>query len=91
MQRSGNPLMSFVQDCLNEQENEWISKQGLFDAYIDYVVKKNLPRMTKDKFGKNITRFCRYMIDSKKGNERGWRNIMVRGVEYDKKGSLAYF
>jgi hypothetical protein len=84
MQRSGNPLMSFAQDNLYEEESSWISKQVLFEAYINYVVKNKLPRMTKDKFSKNITKYCRYLIDGQKDKNRGWYGVRIGGYKVEK-------
>jgi len=75
MERSGSPLASFVQDELSEKQGGWISKQGLYEAYLKYTKDNSLPAMTKEKLGRQITRYAPYIIDSKQGNKTGWRNV----------------
>jgi len=86
MCRFGNPIYAFVEHKCKEQEGFWISKQDLYEEYCKYMRAEKLPIMTKDKFSKNVLRFCNYMVDSKKGNDRGWRNIRVDGYVYEKIG-----
>ena len=81
---SGNPLFAFSKDKLFEQEGNWISKQELFNDYLEYVKNKHLQRMTFDKFSKNILRFCDFLVEGRKNKERGWYNVRIGGINYVK-------
>ena len=90
MCRSGNPISAFVQDKCYEQEGLWISKEDLYNKYCEYMKKNKLPAMTKRNFGSNIKRHCYFILDGKSssGDERGWRNVRVGEMKYEKKGKL---
>jgi len=77
MERSGSSLSAFAQDELIEQQNNWISKDNLYNTYAKYASIKKLPAMTKLQLSKNISRFAHYIIDGrdKTGEFRGWRNV----------------
>lgn len=86
MQRSSNPLVAFIQDCIFQKDDAWISKEDMYEQYTKYVNKENLPRMTKEKFGRNIKKLCSYIIDGKKDKTTGWYNIEVN-IEHRRFGT----
>lgn len=84
MERSGNPIVSFVQDRISEQEGNFMTKQELFDAYVKYCKEQELPQMTQIKFSTNVIKYCLFMVDGKRNDVRGWLNIRVGGWKYEK-------
>lgn len=88
MQRSGSPLVAFVQDCVY-QTDVWLSKEDLYKSYRNYVILHNMPVMTKEKFGRNITKKCSFIEDSRKGQTTGWRGVNVRNPDGSWKQTLS--
>ncbi|MBA7709835.1 hypothetical protein ES703_118761 [subsurface metagenome] len=77
MCKNSSPISAFVQDKCQENTNEFITKQKLYDDYCEYMREQKLSPTTKRMFGNNITRYCPYIADGWQGKERGWRNIQV--------------
>ena len=77
MQRSSNPLVAFIQDCVFHKDDAWLSKEDMFKLYTKYVNTNKLPRMTKEKFGRNIKKYCQFIMDGKKDKTTGWYNVEI--------------
>lgn len=78
LQRDANPMAAFVQDSLEQDEDGWMSKQELYDAFIEYCKLNNMGVCSMDKFGKTIKIFCPYIENGRKGLVNGWRNISLK-------------
>lgn len=78
MQRSSHHLTAFAQDCLEQKDGEKITKDLFFEVYSEWCLKNNKARFTKDKLGKNLTRFIPY-VHAVGGKERAWLNISFKG------------
>ena len=85
MLQSSSSLAGFVFNVLERGTSEdWVEKEAMYQYYADYAQDGELGVETKDKFGKNLTKYAGYIVDSKKYNnlteksERGWRNVRVR-------------
>jgi putative DNA primase/helicase len=80
MERNSNILAAFVQDCLEEKDDNVITKENLYEAYSFYVKSLGGSRISKEKFGRDIQILCTY-IDSRRlttgKNERrtAWGNV----------------
>lgn len=92
MQRSGSGVANFVYDCLLESQLEWISKDRMHTAYLNYASDNNLPAETLANFGKKLTKYANYIADGKKQIEdpetgkkkpdTGWRNVRIKSEVY---------
>ncbi len=49
-----NTIEKFANDCIDDMENEYISKQDLYDAYVKYCEKCKAIPVSKEKFGRDI-------------------------------------
>lgn len=78
LQRDANPMAAFVQDSLEQNAEGWMSKQELYDAFVEYCRLNNMGICTMDKFGKTIRVFCPYIENGRKGLVNGWRNISLK-------------
>lgn len=75
MEKSGSSLASFIHDELEENPENWISKDEMYKQYEDYVVKNRLnPKMTKRMIGSELYRYAPYIFDARKEKIRGWKN-----------------
>ncbi len=75
MLRSGSPLATFVFDYLEECPHEWISKEDMYAEYARFAKLTDMPLITAIDFGRKITLYASFMLDSKRDNKTGWRNV----------------
>lgn len=83
MLRSGSPIANFVYDCLVDSNDSWLSKEAMYNAYADFVKSKDLPLIPMNDFGRKITKFANYIVDSKKDKKTGWRNVKLKNAVED--------
>lgn len=78
MQSSSSSLAKFVDDCLvlTSDPNDYISKEELFQSFVMYVTKEELPTKTKTSIGKNLPKYIntsdgkRSFTDDQSGKSR---------------------
>ncbi len=73
MQRSSHHLTAFAQDCLEEKIGNKITKEEMFSVYLKWCKKQKVTNFSKDKLGKNLSRFVSG-LDSVGGKKRLWVN-----------------
>jgi len=79
MERSNSSIASFIQDCLVEgNNNDWLSKEEMFNEFEDYCKKNNQKPVTQQKFGAELPRYANYLVNGKKGNTKGWRFVKTK-------------
>ncbi len=81
MERSGNPLIAFVSDVLEESDNGIITKEEMYQAYSLWAKKTENPRLSKEQLGRNLEKNCKFII-AKKGTQkqgRYWNNVSFKG------------
>lgn len=77
-----NDLAKFVGECCSRgDESNWVSKDEMFEHYKEHMELNELPVITKIEFGRNITKFCNYVTDSRNMNKTGWRGVKVIAVK----------
>jgi len=78
MQRHENDLAKFVQDCcLRGDEMDWLSKQEFYGHYKEYCILNGLPLLTIEKVGRDIIKYCEWIVDSREGQKTGWRFVKI--------------
>lgn len=84
MQRSGSPLANFAYTCLIRDDDGYISKDSLHEAFIFYTRTNNLPSMSKENLGKMLPRVAPYVngdykptvyLDDKKKQITAWGGV----------------
>ncbi len=85
MMRSSSTMANFAYDHLRSAQDEWISKQELYDKYAGYARKKGLAIDTINFFGKHLRKNASYINDSRGSvpdpitknpkQVTGWRNV----------------
>lgn len=71
MERSGDTLAGFAQDCLIEKEGLKITKDKMYEIYSIWAKAKNLTRSTKGYIGRNLGKYAPFVI-AKRENDRFW-------------------
>ncbi len=84
MIKNGNSLAEFSTDVLEEQPKEKISKDDLYKIYCKWCSehKPKLSPETKEKIGRNLTKFLPLVQASSNGKERYWLNVKINDT-YD--------
>ncbi len=83
MLMNNNSIAQFAYNNLIQKSGEWISKQDLYEKYCEYTNKNDLPVETINTFGRKILDYADYIIDSREGKIRGWRNVSMITNEED--------
>jgi P4 family phage/plasmid primase-like protien len=78
MDRSSHPLAEFVHDCLEEEEKSKITKEEMFQIYTEWAKQKNKTRLTVDRLGKQLPRYCKFILDARDGKVRSWNNVKIK-------------
>ena len=82
MLRSGSIIANFVYDCLIQSDNQWISKERMFNSFSEYAKERKMPAGTIAEFGKKLPKYASYIHDSRQlqGNKQitGWRNVQLK-------------
>ncbi len=77
MERSGNPLVAFVNDILIEETGSKITKEEMYQIYTKYAKDNNKPRLSKTQLGRQLEKNCGYIISKigTKSEGRFWENV----------------
>lgn len=85
MDRSSHPLAEFTQDCLEEEQGSKITKEIMFQIYTEWAKQKNKSRETIERLGRNLPRYCKFLLDGRQGKIRYWDNVKIKsGLEVEK-------
>ena len=94
MLRSGSPVANFAYDCLEREDNAWISKENMHATFIEYTRSNDFPADPIEEFGRKLPKYADYLFSSRKqmintltGQDKqftGWRNVRFK----IKEGSL---
>jgi len=72
-----NSVFGFIIDCCKNEVGEWISKNDLYEEYIDYCRFTGKGVVSMRVFGKELKNQLSYVIEGrdKTGTIEGWKNI----------------
>ncbi len=77
MERQNNPLVAFVQDALEQKNENKINKEIMYMVYTEYCNKNKFPRMSKSQLGRNLEKYANYIIAKHSSKERFWENVKI--------------
>ena len=80
MIKNGNSLAEFSSEVLSQADGNKISKDDMYKIYCKWCSehKPKLSPDSKEKIGRNLTRFVPFAQSSKSGSERYWLNVTFR-------------
>jgi len=86
MLRSGSSIANYVVGAVQKDVGAEISKEDLYESYVDYCAQNNFAPETMIMFGKKISFYSPYMTEGlistmKEGKfvqVRGWRNVSIK-------------
>ena len=93
MIQNGNSLSEFTSEVLEKAEGEKIGKDEMYQIYCMWCEnhKPQLSPDSKDKLGKNLTRFAPYCHASSNGKERYWLNVKINDTYYGFKKTMSIY
>jgi len=84
--RMSDPLAAFVEECVEEDPNVWISKDEFYAAFCEYCREKRLPIISKSVVGRRLPQLLRVEnYRPKVGGARitAWRGIRLKKEEQE--------
>lgn len=80
MMRAGSSIAMFTSDMLECEWGHELTKDEMYNAYIEYCQKNKLSAQTKDMLGKRLSDYTSYIADgtASYGKTRVWRNVKLR-------------
>lgn len=90
MMRSGSSIAMFASEMLDREDGNEVSKEEMYEHYLEYCKENKLSSQTKDMLGKRLCDYTSFLADTmidglnKKGRPdqvRGWRNAKIRGTK----------
>lgn len=87
MMRNGSSIAMFASDMLLLEYGEELTRDEMYDAYIDYCHKNKLSAQTKEMLGRRLHDYTNYISDgvTNNGKTRVWRNAKLKQTEEQKK------
>lgn len=78
MEISGVPLVAFSLEVLEQKNGAIIDKEEMYKVYTKWCNDNEKPRLTKENLGRQLTKYCNYII-SVKHKKRVWQNAILKG------------
>lgn len=77
MQSESSSIAAFVIECCGNKNGCWISKQDLYEKYEEYCRLNMKPLELIEKFGRDLTQYCGYVVNGRKGDDTGWYHVSI--------------
>ena len=81
MQRHGDNLLAFTQDCLIQEDGSRIPKDLMFEIYSVYCSNKKISRLSKEQLGRRLAKKTTFILDKHYGGKRVWENVKFSDFE----------
>ena len=85
-ERLSDPIMAFIKDTIEYDSEATITKEELYNAYLDYVRENNLPALDKPVFNKKLLSRAEQTISSVRIGGKGDRQTAWRGLRIKLEG-----
>lgn len=92
-QKASDSIYAFVEDVCEANSEAWISKDDLYDAFLEYCDKQNIPRIGKETFGRDLKNARNaHVVFQRKGPRGkqiyGWEGIQLKREEEGKEQNI---
>jgi len=77
-ERKSNPIIAFVEDCIEESEGNEITKEELYNSYTRYCKNRNIPVKANNIFSRELRSVLEIEVGQKHGGTRYWKGIRLR-------------
>jgi len=75
MEKHGNPLAAFAQDCLVNKAGYKLDKEVLYELYHTYLLEKGGALLSVEQVSRRLPRHAKYIIAKHGGKKRYWENV----------------
>jgi P4 family phage/plasmid primase-like protien len=87
-QKASDSIYAFVEDICEANSAAWISKDALYEAFLKYCDKQNIPRIGKESFGRALKNAKNVHVMSQRSGPRGvqvhgWGGIKLKGIDME--------
>jgi len=84
MMQNGNSLARFAAEALKQKDGCSVTKECMYQVYCKWCMnhKPQLSPDSKDKLGKNLTKFAAYTQSCSNGAKRYWSNVEITDTYY---------
>jgi len=85
--RASNPAYAFFQDCVEEDQDSFVTKDDLYRAFIEYCKQNKLPTLSKRTFSDQVKRWTNAVDGWAKVEGRSvrvWRGIRLKSESVEK-------
>lgn len=93
--RASNPVKAFVMDNVEFEAGSFVTKQALYEAFIEYCKKMNLPTVSKNSFGIKLPEYMPKISTIRKRikgkSTRCWGDIAMRGTLGTQSRGIGYY
>jgi len=83
-QKASDPIYAFVEDMCETDREAWISKDDLYEAFLTYCDRQNIPRIGKESFGRALKNAKNANVSSQKTGPRGAQVHGYKGIQLKK-------
>jgi len=87
-QRISDPIFAFVEDRCEPNSEAWLAKDELYKAFIDYCVKKNIPRIGFETFGRELKNSKSIHVTFQRRGARGAQKTGWLGIQLKKEEEI---
>jgi len=84
-QKASDSIYAFVEDICEANSDAWISKDDLYNAFLGYCDKQNIPRIGKESFGRALKNAKNVHVISQRSGPRGEQKHGWKGIQLKKK------
>lgn len=86
MKRASEPVYDFAVTCLTEDDDGWLCKDDVRQAYRDYARDEGLPTIPDNRFGEQLLNIRDYKIEGGRRREDGQRVQVYNGIAWTSRG-----
>ncbi len=83
MELSGDPLIQFGEEVLNQKEDSKVSKENMYQIYSIWANKTDKPMLTKEQLGRRLNQKIKYLIDKREAKIRSWGNCEIKSKWFE--------
>jgi len=86
MKKAAEPIYNFAATCLEADEDSWLAKEDVRDAYGEYADEEGLPKFGNEQFGERLLSLTDFQIELGRPRQDGGRVNAYKGINWTSRG-----
>lgn len=86
MKKAAEPIYNFAATCLEADEDSWLAKDEVRDAYGEYADQEGLPKFGNEQFGERLLSLTDFQIELGRPRQNGGRVNAYKGISWTSRG-----